>query len=133
VTGGGEGGYGCDRCWPLSADAAWTARAGLRRVAEPIDESHFRVMVLACPHCGHCFLSIFTETIDWVDGEDPQHWTLMPVTEAEAADLIGSSRTWTEAEIGAVGPGRRCLRLDHHRARPRRIYWGTGIVIGPHD
>ena len=64
--------FGCERCWPPIADAAWEARGGLTHVAELIDDSHFHVMILACPCCTQRFVSIFTETIDWEDGDDPQ-------------------------------------------------------------
>ena len=67
-------GAGCKRCWPSSADAAWKARDGLKLSAELIDESHFHVMILACPQCGQQFISVFTEMIDWINGDDAQYW-----------------------------------------------------------
>ena len=57
---------GCERCWPSEADAAWEARRKLACAVELVDESHFHVMILACPSCEQRFLSVFTETIDWV-------------------------------------------------------------------
>ena len=125
--------FGCERCWPPIADAAWEARSTLTHVAELIDESHFHVMILACPRCAQRFVSVFTETVDWVDGDDPQYWTLMPITEAEAADLGRQRDSMTERTLNALGPGRRCLRLDHPKAAPRRIFWGTDISVGWHD
>jgi hypothetical protein len=133
VDNGPGKGLGCERCWPSSAEAAWEARSALTQVAELIDESHFHVMILACPGCTQRFLSVFTETVDWVDGDDPQYWTLLPITETEATDLDQQRSSLNETKLDALGPGRRCLRLDHPKAAPRRIFWGTGISVGLHD
>jgi hypothetical protein len=125
--------FGCERCWPSIADAAWEARGGLAQVAELIDESHLHVMILACPSCTQRFVSIFTESIDWKDGDDPQHWQLLPITEAEAVDLVRRRDSLTETELNALGPGRRCLRRDHPKAIEPRSFWGAGISVGAHD
>jgi hypothetical protein len=133
---GGDGsgeGFGCERCWPSSADTAWEARRALAREAELIDESHFHVMVLACSSCAQHFVSVFTETIDWADGEDPQYWTLLPITDAEAAELVQRGGSVTEAQLNALAPERRCLRHDYPKAAVPRTSWGTGIWVGPHD
>lgn len=105
----------------------------LGRQAELIDESHYHVMVLACVGCMQRFLSVFTETVDWVDGEDPQYWTLLPITEAEAAHLALSSTAGTRETFEALGPGRRSLRCDHPKDEELRVYWALGIRIGMHD
>ena len=125
--------FGCDRCWPPFADAASKTRGALNHVGTLIDESHFHVMILACPHCTQRFVSVFTETIDWADGDDPQYWSLLPLTGAEAADLVRQRDSLTEARLHALGSGRRCLRVDHPKAAAQRIFWGTGISVGPHD
>ncbi len=125
--------FGCEQCWPPAADAAWEARGALTHVAELIDESHFHVMILACPRCPQRFISVFTETIDWVDGDDPQYWTLLPITAAEAADLVQQRASLPETMLNALGPGRRALRLDHPKASAPRLFWGTGIRVGWHD
>jgi len=125
--------FGCARCWPATADAAHRARATLVREADLINESHFHVMTLACPDCGQRFVSVFTETIDWDAGEDPQYWTLMPLTPAEASDLDREGSNVTEATLDTLGGGRRCLQHDHPKGEKARSYWGLGIAIGPHD
>ncbi|MBM4090244.1 MAG: hypothetical protein FJ276_12605, partial [Planctomycetes bacterium] len=61
--------FGCQHCWPAKAEAAWDARRGLNKQADLIDESHFHVMILACPRCSQRFVSIFTEMVDWADGD----------------------------------------------------------------
>ena len=125
--------FGCEGCWPPSADAAWEARRTLKPVADLIDESHFRVTVLACPLCSQRFVSIFTETIDWVDGDDPQYWTLLPITGAESAGLVQQRVSLSETNLNALGPGRRSLRRDFPKGDARRVYWGSGIHVGMHD
>lgn len=116
--------FGCERCWPPAADAAWAARAALDTEHDLLDESHFHVMIQACRSCSQRFVSIFTETVDWVDGDDPQYWTLLPVTASEAAKLTAQGGSVTEMELNALGLGRRCLRHDHPKGGPARSYWG---------
>ena len=125
--------FGCDLCWPADARAAWGARDGLARLKELIDESHFIVAILACPRCEQRYVSIFTEMIDWEDGNDPQYWTLMPITEAEAEGLIQQEASLNEMGLNALGRERRSLRRDHPKAGPPRVFWGSGVLVGPHD
>jgi hypothetical protein len=125
--------FGCERCWPATADAATEARRTLVHEAELIEESHFHVMILACPSCAQRYVSVFTETIDWEDGEDPQYWTTLPLTPAETADLVRRADSITEATLDALGPGRRSLQRDHPKGAEARSYWRTGIMVGPHD
>ena len=102
-------------------------------VADLIDESHFHVMILTCPHCAQRFVSVFTETIDWVNGDDPQESTLLPVTEAEETDLGGRRASLTESDLNWVGSGRRSLRRDCPSGAAQRIFWAKGISVGRHD
>lgn len=125
--------FGCEHCWPTTPDAAWEASQALDRAADLIDESHFHVMIVACPSCTQRFVFVFTETIDWVDGEDPQYWTLLPITAAEAAELVRQPGPTTEAQLDALGPNRRCLRHDHPKGAESRSYWSTGSSVGWHD
>ncbi len=125
--------FGCDVCWPSDAGAAWCARDGLSRLKELIDESHFIVAILACPRCDQRYVSSFTELIDWEDGNDPQYWTLLPITGTEAEGLIQQEASLNEMILNALGPERRCLRRDHPKAGPPLVFWGRGIFVGPHD
>ena len=125
--------FGCENCWPSSPEGADAASRALTREADLIDESHFHVMIRACRSCSQRFLSIFTEMIDWVGGDDPQYWTLLPITEVEAADLIRQGNSVTEQTLNSLGSGRRSLRHEHPKGKPPRTYWGTGILVGPHD
>jgi hypothetical protein len=98
-----------------------------------IDESHFIVAILACPRCGQQYVSVFTELIDWADGNDPQYWTLLPITWAEAESLMRQGASLSEMSLNALGRERRSLRRDHPKAGPPRVFWGSGINVGPHD
>ena len=115
--------FGCEHCWPATADAAWQARVKLDTEHEVVDESHYHVTIRTCRSCSQRFVSIFTETIDWVDGDDPQYWTLLPVTAAEVAHLIQQGDSVTEAGLHALGLGKRVLRHDHPKGGPERSYW----------
>jgi hypothetical protein len=125
--------FGCDLCWPADAWAAWEARGGLTRLEELIDESHFIASILACTRCDQRYVSIFTELIDWEGGNDPQYWTLLPITEAEAQGLIHQGASLDEMSLNALGCERRSLRRDHPKDGSPQMFWTSGILVGPHD
>ncbi len=118
--------FGCENCWPSSPEGADAAYRALTREADLIDESHFHVMIRACSSCSQRFLSIFTEMIDWVDGDDPQYWTLLPITEVEAADLIRQGNSFTEQTLNSLGSGRRSLHRDHPEGKAAAYLLGNG-------
>ncbi len=122
---------GCEHCWPDAADAAWKARR--IHVAELIDESHYHVMILACPQCGQQFLWVFTEMIDWSEGDDAQYWAVVPITESESAELTRRGSELTETEISSFGSNRRSLLRNYPTGKGPSESWGKGIRVGPHD
>jgi hypothetical protein len=71
--------------------------------------------------------------IDWEDGNDPQYWTLMPITEAEAEGLIQQEASLREMSLNGLGRGRRALIRHHPKAGPPRMFWGSGVLVGAHD
>jgi len=121
---------GCATCFPADAARAWEARSKLRFVADLVDESHYHVMVLACDGCGQRFISIFTETIDWNDGDDPQYWEMQPITAAESESLASADAL--EEGIAAL-PARRSLYVAHPSGLPQTISWSRGVRVGFHD
>lgn len=127
-----ERAFGCARCWPDGAEAAWAVRADLARDAVLIDAQHVIATLLRCTACDQVFLSLFTERIDWIGGEDPQSWTVLPLVPAEAARLTADGPP-SEATIGALGSGRRSLRREHPSDGSVHVFWGTGIEVGEHD
>jgi hypothetical protein len=123
---------GCAACWPSSADAAWEARKGLSTQTELVDESHFHVRLLGCSRCGQRFVSVFTEMIDWADGDDPQYWTMMPVT-AEEKLALERANPFMESILNQLAPGRRSLLRSAPKGAPVTVCWGQGVFVGPHD
>ena len=125
--------FGCRRCWPASAEVAWEAISLLSREVELIDESHFHIMIRSCRVCSQRFVSVFTESIDWADGEDPQYWTILPITVPEARELTGRSGSLTENDLDSLAANRQSLRHDSPKGEVPRTFWATGILVGPHD
>ena len=76
---------------------------------------------------------MFTETVDWVDGEDPQFWTTLPITQAEAADLYERRKVLTDIDLSALGAGRRSLHRNYPKREAPSCHWGSGIAIRYHD
>ena len=95
-----------------------------------IDELHFHVTIRACPRCSQRFVSIFTETIDWADGDDSQYIVMLPITPDEAAELIRQNGDLSEATLNALGTHRRSLHYDHPTGAAPCTYWSTGIQVG---
>jgi hypothetical protein len=118
---------GCERCWPADPDVAWEAHRKLERRTRLVDSSHYIASILICDSCRQQFVSKFTESIDWVDGDDPQYWTLVPVTPEEADALTRKPVVAVEAEIHKLFPGRRSLKHDSPKGGPQRSYWSTGF------
>lgn len=99
---------------------------------EIVSESHFSVRLRACAICGQQFLTVFTESIDWHGGEDPQFWTVIPVTIYEATMLSRAAGS-IEQTIATLSSDRRSLCHDFPRDGDPRSFWSKGICIGPHD
>jgi len=56
-------------------------------------DSHLWRYLLRCRECGQRYFFEFYEEIDWVDGEDPQYSTYLPVeTDAEIAKLQNATQ-----------------------------------------
>lgn len=123
--------YGCGRCWPNSAQAAWEFCVRLKEHRIFIDKSHLRVTVRQCPQCGQSFLYVFIETVDWVNGEDPQYRSLLPLTEDELRAFIESE--FTESTLQGLRVPRCCLQRDLPDSDPPRVYWSAGFYARPHD
>jgi hypothetical protein len=125
-------GFGCTICLPPDANDARSARAGLTAVTTLIDEAHYIVSLAACPRCRQRFVSVFTETIDWVNGEDPQRWTIMPISESDAVDLVSYGPRLQNVHLTAL-PARRSLLVEHPSEADVTARWSFGIEIRHHD
>lgn len=124
--------FGCIACWPSSAESAWEALKSMKIDVELVDESHFMIKIRSCTKCAQQYLSVFTETIDWVAGEDPQHWTVIPLTPEEAQDFISADSN-VEAKLIALPSARKSLCHDYPKGSDPASYWSKGVAIGPHD
>jgi hypothetical protein len=124
--------FGCKTCLPPDADNAWEAVKLLTIDSELFDESHFMIKLRACPRCQQRFLSVFTETIDWADGEDPQFWSVLPITPTEAKHLLDAG-SGIMPQLNALAPTRRSLCHDFQKGESPRSFWSSGVSIGPHD
>ena len=64
-------------------------RGGMKERFELIDtyedDSHLRRYLLKCRECGQLYFHEFFEWIDWVEGNDPQYVTYIPVSTVEEA------------------------------------------------
>lgn len=122
--------FGCATCWPASAEEAYAAWKAASTVTELVHESHYIVRVVACQSCGQHFLNVFTELIDWDDGEDPCSRRRVPLTPQEAESLAGYP---TEQQLTSLAGERKCLAFDWPKDKPKAVYWTRGLLIGPHD
>ena len=121
--------FGCDKCWPPSADDARKASDALGRGARLVDDSHLGVTMRSCAHCRQQFVAVFAEVVDWQDGDDSQYWSLLPVTQGEAKALTELNESQAIAYLNGLPKQRRCLQDDHPKGKPRRVAWGRGLMI----
>ena len=124
--------FGCGACFQSpTPEAAWETRRKFTKLAELVVETHFDILLMACPACGQACVSVFTERIDWAGGEDPQEWQVLPLTAAEVEALRADP---TESRVESFGAGRPMLRRDFPSGEGAKSGWTTGpIRIGPHD
>ena len=127
------GPFGCRQCFQADAETMARARPELICIAPLVDQSHFDISILVCPACRQRCVNIFTETIDWEGGDDPQLVSILPVTQAESVMLIASGKDLI-ASIESLGRERQHLQDAYLKGGSRRIRWVVGgLRIGPHD
>lgn len=85
-----------------------------------VEDSHWWRYLLRCRECGQRYVFEFAEEIDWVDGDDPQYCTWVPVeSDAEVALVRASGRL----DMRSFLPH---LRKDWPKGEDRKVYWVTG-------
>jgi len=124
--------YGCEKCWHSQASEAWDAVRSTLIEARLIDESHYIVSIRRCQICSQHYLQVTTETIDWEDGEDPIHRTIIPIDNAEREKLTASNQLDTDI-IENIGVDRRSISYDWPKNQEPTAYWSIGIRVGMHD
>ncbi len=81
------------------------------------EDSHFSRRLIQCKQCAQMYLKEFYEEIDWIDGEDPQYVTYIPVESREEAEAINRVGLW---EFQTFSPR---INRDWPKDKPRKIYW----------
>jgi hypothetical protein len=84
-------------------------------------DSHWWRHLLRCRECGQLYVYEFHEEVDWVDGEDPQYVTWVPVeTQADIAAVKA-------APAGVMGSFVPRLCKDWPKgAKKAKLYWVKG-------
>jgi hypothetical protein len=124
--------FGCLECWQPDADLAFNAFRALKVDSYLIDESHYIVTIRHCLTCSQKFLSVFTEMVDYADGDDPQYRIVISITSDEAEKLNRSGDFISRKDLESIGIGRRSLHWDHPKGARERTYWGTGVQVQNH-
>lgn len=123
---------GCTRCLGDDTAAAWDAMHTARG-ASLLQESHFGIRLTACA-CGGQFAIVFTERVDWKDGDDDQDWLAVPITEDEATRLAACDEPALPSTLTDIARGRRFLVRSHPSGASMKLWWRDGgFMIGPHD
>lgn len=124
--------FGCSQCFAEEAATAWAA-SRTTRVVSLVEESHFSLQVTACS-CGQRFVSVFTERIDWVGGEDDQTWLVVALTSSEAQQLETTPPEQLPTRLSSYATGRRFLVRSFPTGGALSTWWReNGFSIGPHD
>lgn len=123
-----DGDFGCPQCYGDDAEHAWAYyEDGLVVERELVGEPHFIVQLRRCAECGQRFVWVFTEAVDWEDGEDAQHRSIVPLSEDECQALENLGGRVEAESLAALGAGRRYLVTDWPSGAQRStIDWSTG-------
>ena len=117
------------------SDNGEVARNAIQRgeqLGRPVDESHFSITFLRCRDCGQAFIRVFTELIDWADGEDPQRWVYCPLDSKELERL--NHEALRPEDVVALGLERRMLIFDFPKGQEATFNWLVSrLWIAPHD
>lgn len=125
--------WGCAKCWEGEAESAVEKLNSLPGHALLLDESHLIIGTRRCADCGQRFVTIFTETIDWADGEDPQHRSYVPVSESELAQVTQADESAKYNLLLEMGRGRGTLEWDNPKSGIKKMHWSAGLFYRPHD
>lgn len=52
------------------------------------EDSHFSRKLVKCKECGQLYFKEFYEEIDWVNGNDPQYWTYIPIETQDEIETL---------------------------------------------
>jgi hypothetical protein len=80
-------------------------------------KSHFSRELVKCRECSQLYLKEFYEEIDWIEGDNPQHITYIPVRSSGEAELINHVGLY---QFQNFNP---CIKIDRPKGGPKKIYW----------
>jgi hypothetical protein len=125
---------GCASCFDSTPEGVSENRSGFACVRRIVDDSHFGVSLLRCPACGQDFVSVFCETVDWVNGNDPQDWLLIPLAPSESEALAAADEAGVSPALHALAPRRFLASSFPSTADRPEVRWNEGPVRLPrHD
>lgn len=78
---------------------------------------HFSRELVKCRQCSQHYLKEFYEETDWIEGDNPQHITYIPVRNSGEAELINHVGLY---EFQTFNPG---IKIDRPKGGSRKIYW----------
>jgi hypothetical protein len=81
------------------------------------EDSHFSRRLIKCKECNQLYVREFYEEIDWIDGEDPQYMTYIPVRNEKEAELIAGVDLY---EFQTFSPR---INRDWPKGAERKTYW----------
>ena len=93
-------------------------RSALETVKTYEDDSHLMRHLMQCRQCGQLYFHEFFEIVDWVNGNDAQYSTWIPVADAESADRLSALSPFELVQHGG-------LRVDFPKDadKPSAPYW----------
>ena len=124
---------GCKQCWSSDANWVWEARSRLQKRLDLVDSAHLGVSLVACTQCEQSYLSVFTETINWRGGNDPVHWTLIPIMSVHAIEMAKRVKPVSESLLSDICGKASSAQRYSSSSGESRSYWGVGLQIGMHD
>lgn len=98
---------------PCQTEDLRAFRLGLRQLPTTIliDDSHLIVSLRSC-ECGRQYLSVFTEVVDWVGGDDAQHHQVIEIDPELAAALV-ARHDLDQGDVDELGLTGRIVAWSH--------------------
>ncbi len=79
------------------------------------EDSHLSRSLVKCKQCDQLYAKDFYEEVDWVDGEDSQRWTYVPVEHKEDAEEL--------ARLDSIAGASPSLHEDFLKGEKKKVYW----------
>jgi hypothetical protein len=85
-----------------------------------VEESHWWRYLLKCRECGQLYVFEFLEEVDWVDSDDPQFCTWIPIETDEEVERLKAA---AQLDLRMFKPH---LCDDRPKGGERKVYWERG-------